>query len=250
MRGKVALVTGAAQGIGAEVCRQLAAAGARVVVMDINAAGGEALALEVGGVFVPCNVAEPDSWKQAVQTCIDRVGIPDFAHLNAGVMSVGANDAFLSIEQLPIENYRRIVGVNLDGVVFGLQALLPHMRERGGAITVTASIAGMMGLSIDPTYSATKHAVIGLVRSVAQSLQQSMNQSLKQSAVRVNAICPGGVDTAIVPAALRASDMAMMSTSEIAREVVDLLARGESGEIRVKLGAGVPAYVAAPPALG
>ena len=246
MRGKVALVTGAAQGIGAEVCRQLAAAGARVVVMDINAAGGEALALEVGGVFVPCNVAEPDSWKQAVQTCIDRVGIPDFAHLNAGVMSVGANDAFLSIEQLPIENYRRIVGVNLDGVVFGLQALLPHMRERGGAITVTASIAGMMALPIDPMYSATKHAVIGLVRSVAQSLEQSLGQS----SVRVNAICPGGVDTAIVPAALRASDMAMMSTSEIAREVVDLLARGESGEIRVKLGAGVPAYVAAPPALG
>ena len=246
MRGKVALVTGAAQGIGAEVCRQLAAAGARVVVMDINAAGGEALALEVGGVFVPCNVAEPDSLKQAVQTCIDRVGIPDFAHLNAGVMSVGANDAFLSIEQLPIENYRRIVGVNLDGVVFGLQALLPHMRERGGAITVTASIAGMMALPIDPMYSTTKHAVIGLVRSVAQSL----GQSLGQSSVRVNAICPGGVDTAIVPAALRASDMAMMSTSEIAREVVDLLARGESGEIRVKLGAGVPAYVAPQAALG
>ena len=246
MRGKVALVTGAAQGIGAEVCRQLAAAGARVVVMDINAAGGEALAQEVGGVFVRCNVAAPDSWKQAVQTCIDRVGIPDFAHLNAGVMSVGANDAFLSIEQLPIENYRRIVGVNLDGVVFGLQALLPHMRERGGAITVTASIAGMMALPIDPMYSATKHAVIGLVRSVAQSLEQSLGKS----SVRVNAICPGGVDTAIVPAALRASDMAMMSTSEIAREVVDLLARGESGEIRVKLGAGVPAYVAAPAALG
>ena len=246
MRGKVALVTGAAQGIGAEVCRQLAAAGARVVVMDINAASGEALAQEVGGVFVPCNVAEPDSWKQAVQTCIDRVGIPDFAHLNAGVMSVGANDAFLSIEQLPIENYRRIVGVNLDGVVFGLQALLPHMRERGGAITVTASIAGMMALPIDPMYSATKHAVIGLVRSVAQSLEQSLGQS----SVRVNAICPGGVDTAIVPAALRASDMAMMSTSEIAREVVDLLARGESGEIRVKLRAGVPAYVAAAAALG
>ncbi len=236
MKGKVALVTGAAQGIGAEVCRQLAAAGARVVVMDINATNGEALAREVNGLFVSCDVADPASVQQAVQTCVDRVGTPDFAHLNAGVMSVGANDAFLSIEQLPIENYRRIVGVNLDGVVFGLQALLPLMRERGGAITVTASIAGMIALPIDPMYSATKHAVIGLVRSVAESLAQSP--------VRVNAICPGGVDTAIVPAALRAADMAMMSTSDIAREVVDLLARGASGEIRVKLGAGIPAYVA------
>ena len=170
--------------------------------------------------------------------------MPDYAHLNAGVMSVGANDPFLPLEQLPLANYRRIVGVNLDGVVFGLQALLPHMRDRGGAITVTASIAGLIALPIDPMYSATKHALIGLVRSLSDALGPSA------ATLRINAICPGGVDTAIVPAALRTTDIAMMSTAELAAEVVDLLARGAAGEIRVKLGAGIPAFAVPATQLG
>jgi NAD(P)-dependent dehydrogenase (short-subunit alcohol dehydrogenase family) len=241
LAGKVAIVTGAAAGIGAEVARQLAAAGARVAVFDVDRAGGERTAAAIGGTFVHCNVAEPDSWAEALGSCVAALGVPDFVHLNAGVMSVGASEPFLPIEQLPLARYRRIVGVNLDGVVFGLQALLPHMRERGGAITVTASIAGLIALPIDPMYSATKHALIGLVRSVAAGMPQA--------AVRLNAICPGGVDTAIVPDALRAGDMQMMRTADLAAEVVDLLQRGAHGEIRVKLAASAPAYAVQQPAL-
>lgn len=243
MKGKIAVVTGAGSGIGAEVCRQLAGAGARVVVMDVNEDAGGDIARNVSGVFIPCNVADPVSWTAALKRCREQVGIPDYAHLNAGVMTVGANEPFATIEQVTLQQYRRIVGVNFDGVVFGLQQLMPLMHNRSdAAITVTASIAGLIALPIDPLYSATKHALIGLVRSIADNL--------RDSTLRINAICPGGVDTAIVPAALRSGGINMMAPSDIAREVVDLLANGKQGEIRIKLASNVAAYVQPPNQLG
>lgn len=239
MKNQVALVTGAASGIGAEVVRQLAAAGARPVLFDVDEAAGRVLAAELGGQFFRCNVACREDWSSAVAACIDSVGIPDYAHLNAGVMSVAANQPFLAIEDLPLENYRRIVGVNLDGVVFGLQTLLPHMRERGGAICVTSSLVGLVPLPIDPMYSATKHALVGLVRSIAAASAEGR--------VRINAICPGGVDTAIVPVALRSQGLEMMPPGSLAREVLDLLEHGESGEIRLRLSESAPAIAVPPP---
>jgi len=238
-QGKVALVTGAASGIGAAVARQLAEQGARVVLLDTNAEAGSALAAAIGGVFIRCDVSDRAAWSAAVDTCIARAGVPDYAHLNAGVMSVAAGEGFLPIEALPLDNYRRIVGVNLDGVVFGLQALIPLMRERGGAITVTASLVGLIPLPVDPMYSATKHALIGLVRSVGANLAAT--------SLRLNAICPGGVDTAIVPEALRAAGMEMMPTAVLAAEVLDLLERGECGEIRVRTSAAAPAVAMVAP---
>ena len=227
MQDKVAIVTGAASGIGAEVSRQLVDKGANVVLVDIDANAGLSLADQLGACFVRCDVADVESCNAAVAECIERAGIPDFVHLNAGVMSVGANDAFLPIDEVPLANYRRIVGVNLDGVVFGLRALMPHMRERGGAITVTASIAGLIGMPIDPFYAATKHALVGLVRSVAQAMGDAP--------LRINAICPGAVDTPIVPDALKNGSIDLMPVAVLAKEVLDLLANGGQGEVRVRL---------------
>jgi NAD(P)-dependent dehydrogenase (short-subunit alcohol dehydrogenase family) len=234
MQDKIALVTGAASGIGAEVARQLAAEGARVALLDINETAGAGVAAEVGGQFIACNVADARSFDDAVAVCVDRLGVPQYAHLNAGVMTVGASETFLPLEDVTLDQYRRIVGVNLDGVFNGLKALLPRMRENGGAITATASIAGLGPLAIDPLYGATKHAVIGLVRAVAAANEGGN--------LRVNCICPGGVDTAIVPDALRASGIDAMPPSVLAAEVVDLLKQGSNGEVRVKL-ADRPAYV-------
>ncbi len=241
MKDTVAVVTGAASGIGAEVCRQLAGAGVRVAMMDVDADRGEALARELGAHFIACNVADRDSWLVAAARCVAEVGVPDYAHLNAGVMSVAADQPFLAIEDLPLDRYRRIVGVNVDGVVFGLQALIPHMRERGGAITVTASIAGIVPLPIDPMYAATKAALINLVRSIAAGTPDST--------LRINAICPGGVNTAIVPEALRGEGMEMMPPSVLAAEVLDLLQRGGHGEIRVRMRAADAAYTVPVPTL-
>ncbi|HEY5646819.1 MAG TPA: SDR family NAD(P)-dependent oxidoreductase [Pseudomonadales bacterium] len=242
MTKRVALVTGAASGIGAEVCRQLAATGLELVLLDVDSEHGETLAGELGGHFIGCDVADRAAWFAAVNRCIETVGVPHFAHLNAGVMSVSPREAFVRIEDLPEANYHRIVGVNLAGVVFGLQALLPHMRSRSGAICVTASLAGLVPLPFDPMYAATKHALVGLVRSVAAAGPGDQ--------LRINAICPGGVDTPIIPDVLRSDEMAVMPVAVLAAEVVDLLERGDNGEIRLKRGAGVAAEAVPAPVFG
>jgi NAD(P)-dependent dehydrogenase (short-subunit alcohol dehydrogenase family) len=242
MQGKVALVTGAASGIGAAVARQLAARGAKLVLLDINAAAGEELASSLGATFMRCDVADPAAWTETVRTCIAGAGVPDYVHLNAGVMSVGAGEGFMRLEDVPLANYQRIVSVNLGGVVFGMQALLPHMCTRhGAAITVTASMVGLVPLAVDPLYSATKHALVGLVRSVAAGMENLP--------LRVNAICPGGVDTAIVPVALRAAGMDLMPVELLATDVLDLLEHGANGEVRVRLGIDKPAFAVAAPRL-
>jgi NAD(P)-dependent dehydrogenase (short-subunit alcohol dehydrogenase family) len=242
MQGKVAVVTGAASGIGAEVARQLAARGAKLVLLDIDVPAGDALAQSLGGTFIRCDVSDPAAWAEAVRTCIASTGIPDYVHLNAGVMSVAAGEGFMRLEDLPLANYQRIVSVNLGGVVFGMQALLPHMRARhGAAITVTASLVGLVPLAVDPMYSATKHALVGLVRSVAAGMENAP--------LRVNAICPGGVDTAIVPVALRAAGMDLMPVGLLAADVLDLMEHGASGEVRVRLGIDNPAFAVAAPRL-
>ena len=228
MSDKIALVTGAASGIGAATARQLASAGIKVAACDVNAAGGAAIAKEIGGEFIPCNVTSFEDVERAVGECIERLGVPDFAHLNAGVMTVPTDAPFLAIEDVTIEQYRRIIGVNLDGVFFGLKTLLPRMREKGGAITITASIAAFGMLPIDPLYSATKHSLVGFARSVAAANEGSN--------MRINVICPGVVDTAIVPESFKAPQFNMITPDILAAEVVDLLQNGANGEVRVKMG--------------
>ncbi len=227
MTDKIGLVTGAATGIGAAVSRQLSDAGVRVAVCDINHEQGQQFAKEISGKFILCDVRRCEAVEAAVNECAESMGVPDYAHLNAGVMTVPADHRYLGVEEVSIEQYRRIVGINMDGVFFGLKTLLPRMRAKGGAITITASIAGFGPLPIDPLYGMSKHGMIGLGRAVAEAN--------KDSNIRVNVICPGMVDTAIIPDALRALEMKSMPPREIAAEVVDLLFQGQNGEVRVKL---------------
>ncbi len=234
MKNKTALVTGAATGIGAQVCRALAAQGAKVAVCDINADAGVALAQEIGGEFIGCDVTNLERVEAAVARCIKNLGMPSYAHLNAGIMTVPTDDEFLAIENVSVAQYRKIVGVNLDGMYHGLKALLPHMRNGGGAITLTASTAGISVLGIDPMYAATKHAVIGLGRAVAAANAENN--------IRINVICPGVVDTQIVPAAFKAPEYGMMSAALMADEVIDLLTNGANGEVRVKNSIDVPGF--------
>ena len=228
----VAMVTGAATGIGAATVRMLAQQGIRVAVCDVNAAIGRQVADEIDGIFLQCDVRDFASVVAARDACIDRLGTPTRVHLNAGIMTVPTDDAFLAIEDVSLEAYQRIVGVNLDGVFHGVKALLPVMRDAGGAITVTASIAAFGQLPVDPLYSATKHALIGFVRSIAAANAEAN--------VRLNAICPGVVDTPIVPGAIRTAD-GMMAPEELAVEVLDLLQNGRNGEVRAKV-TGRPAF--------
>jgi len=238
LQNKVIFVTGAATGIGAEVCRAFAGQGAKVAVCDINAEAGVALAEEIGGEFIGCDVTDFDRVEAAVARCIKSLGVPDYAHLNAGIMTVPTNTPFLAIEDVTCAQYRKIVGVNLDGMFHGVKALMPHMRSGGGAIALTASTAGLSVLGIDPMYAATKHAVIGFGRAVAAA--NELND------IRVNVICPGVVETAIVPDSFKAPEFNMMSPKLMAGEIVDLLVSGENGEVRVKNAADVQGFAVAP----
>lgn len=124
--GKVALITGGSNGIGAAVARRLAGEGARVVLADVDAEAGDALAKELDGAFVRCDVREPAASEAAVATAVERFGGLDVAFLNAGVAgSGGVGDDF------DLAAYRRAMGINLDGVVFGAHAALPALRARG-----------------------------------------------------------------------------------------------------------------------
>ena len=235
MSSKIALITGAATGIGAQVARMLAARDIRVAICDVNVDAGQALAKEIGGLFLPCDVTRLSSMTSAANNCIKALGVPDFVHLNAGIMTVPTGAPFLAIEDVSLDQYRRIVGVNLDGVFHGVKVLLPKMRKKGGAITITASIAGLGVLPIDPMYAATKYALIGFGRAVAGA---NANTNM-----RINVICPGVVDTGIVPDAFKSPDI--MAPETMAAEVVDLLHNGPNGEIRVRI-AQRPAFAVVP----
>jgi NAD(P)-dependent dehydrogenase (short-subunit alcohol dehydrogenase family) len=236
MEQKVALVTGGASGIGEEVCRLLAEHQFLVAVCDIDRDKAETVARSIGGIGVECDVASPQSVQSAASRCKAELGAPDFAHLNAGIMTSAPGEPYEPIETVPLDAYRKIMGVNLDGVFNGLQTFLPTMQERGGCITVTASIAGLGFVPVDPLYTATKHAVIGLTRAVAAANAGSQ--------VRINAICPGVVDTAIVPPDFKSRPM--MPARMLAEEVVDLYENGQNGEVRVKIAADRPSFVVEP----
>lgn len=241
MTDKIALVTGASTGIGAAVCTALANQGVKVAVCDINRADGEALALKLGGEFILCDVSSLASVQQALANCVERLGVPDYVHLNAGIMTVPTGDPYIAIEDLTEAQYKKIVGVNLDGVFHGMKTALPLLREKGGAVTITASTAGLSVVPVDPMYTATKYALIGFGRAVAAANEGSN--------VRINVICPGVTDTAIVPDEYKRPEFGMMPVELMAAEVVDLLMNGPNGEVRVKSAADKPGFAVGLPDL-
>jgi NAD(P)-dependent dehydrogenase (short-subunit alcohol dehydrogenase family) len=189
--GKVAWITGGANGIGAAVARRLAAEGARVVLADVDAERGTALAQELEGAFVRCDVREPAANEAAVAAAVDRFGGLDIAFLNAGVATGFGLDG-----DFDPDAYRRAMAINLDGVVFGFRAALPALRARGGGdVVVTASMAALTAAPFDPVYGANKAAVVGLVRALGPHHQPE--------GIRVNAICPSFADTDILTAPMK-----------------------------------------------
>jgi NAD(P)-dependent dehydrogenase (short-subunit alcohol dehydrogenase family) len=221
LAGKIALVTGAASGLGRATARALAAEGSVVVAADIDAPGARAVAEETGGHAVACDVSELEDNRAAVAFAVETCGGLDLVHLNAGVGSrCGVGDDF------DLALYRRAMGANLDGVVFGLHVALPALCARGGgAIVATSSLAGLTGVPYDPLYSANKHAVVGLTRS--------LGPGLAEEGIRFNAVCPGFAESPIIEPireALAQSGIAIIPAETVAAAVVDLLAGDAAGE--------------------
>jgi NAD(P)-dependent dehydrogenase (short-subunit alcohol dehydrogenase family) len=221
LRDRVALVTGGASGLGRATALALAEAGAEIVVADLDEVGGRALAARVGGHFVACDVSDLEANRALVDAAVQRCGGLDIAVLNAGVTTgCGVGEDF------DLERYRRANGANLDGVVFGVHAVLPALKARGGgSIVATASLAGLTGVPYDPIYSANKHAVVGLARSLAPVLEAD--------GITINAVCPGFADSRIVDPirdALEASGVTIIPAETVAETVLRIVAGGATGE--------------------
>ena len=206
LEGKVAVVTGGASGIGAAIVERLRADGFDVVSVDVK-----------GDATITADVSDAREWERIVAAVHEL----DVACLNAGVIT-GTS----SITELTNEQYRRILGVNVDGVVLGVRALTPLLERSGGQFVVTASLAGLTTMENDPIYAGTKHFVIGFVRSVAPQLAAR--------GIRINAICPGIVDTPLLGddgrAALEAAGFPLLQPEEIADVVGLALASSETGQ--------------------
>ncbi len=221
VRDRVALVTGGASGIGRAVATALAERGAIVAIVDLDREGGAEVAAQLDAEFVCADVSDLHQCLRAVEIVGERFGGVDLAHLNAGV-STGCGLG----EDFDLEAYRRAMGINLDGVVFGVHAVLPALRARGGgAIVATASLAGLTGMPFDPIYGANKHGVVGLVRA--------MGPALIGEGIRINAVCPGFAESKIIEPireALLAEGLPIIPAERVAQTVVGLFEGDMSGE--------------------
>jgi 3alpha(or 20beta)-hydroxysteroid dehydrogenase len=184
MQGKVALVTGAARGMGAATARLLAREGARVVVADVLEQEGRAVAAEIGDAarFVAHDVADEASWPRAIGVATEAFGGLDVLVNNAAILRIAP------IEHQSADEFREVLGVNLMGVFLGVRAAIAPMRARGGGSIVNfSSTAGSTGMPAHAAYGSAKWGVRGLTRTAALELGAD--------GIRVNAIHPGPVDT-------------------------------------------------------
>jgi 3(or 17)beta-hydroxysteroid dehydrogenase len=181
--GKVAFLSGAARGIGGETARLMSKAGARVAIGDVLDEAGRKLAREIDGFYVHLDVTDEGSWAAAMDATVKKYGKLDVLVNNAGIFNgKGVEDATL-------EEWHKLVAVNLTGVVLGTRAALPHLKKTKGNIVNTASIAGLVGSQLDPLYSLTKGGVTTFTKSTALEFGR------KGYGVRVNSIHPGVIDT-------------------------------------------------------
>ncbi len=187
--GKVALISGAARGMGASHARYFVAEGAQVVLGDVLDEPGGKLAAELGdaALFTHLDVTDEASWHAAVALAQERFGRLDVLVNNAGILR------FAPLEQTELEEFETVVRVNQTGTFLGMKSAIPALRAAGGGSIVNiSSIAGIHGIAGVTSYAASKYAVRGMTKVAALELGEA--------GIRVNSVHPGGVDTPMVNA--------------------------------------------------
>jgi NAD(P)-dependent dehydrogenase (short-subunit alcohol dehydrogenase family) len=189
LEGKVAVITGAANGIGLAAAERFVAEGASVLLVDLHEAALQPLAERLGrsASYLVADVSAPDSAEQFTATAMQRYGRVDAAVLNAGTEGEVA-----PIGTYSLAGYERVMAVNVRSVWLGLSALMPAMKNSGGSIVITSSTAGLRGTPMVAAYGASKHAVIGLMKAAA--IEGAAHR------IRVNTVNPGPTDTTLMRA--------------------------------------------------
>ncbi|MFF4756250.1 SDR family NAD(P)-dependent oxidoreductase [Streptomyces sp. NPDC002514] len=218
--GRVVIVTGAARGQGEQEARLFRAEGAQVVVADVLDDQGRAVAEELGALYVHLDVAEEDGWRAAVAAAKAAYGHLDGLVNNAGILR------FNALVDTPLEEFLQVLRVNQVGCFLGIKTVAPVLDD-GGTIVNTASYAALTGMAGVGTYTATKHAILGLTRVAALELAHR--------GIRVNAVCPGAIDTAMSnPAQLDPTadaDQMSRALDELYRKLVPLGRIGRPEEV-------------------
>ncbi|NSC22279.1 SDR family oxidoreductase [Streptomyces albus subsp. chlorinus] len=185
LEGRVVVVSGAARGQGAAEARLFAAEGARVLLGDVLDDQGERVAAELGPArarYVHLDVRDEASWRAAADAALEAFGKVDGLVNNAGILR------FNGLATTPVEEFREVVAVNQTGCFLGMKTLAPHIaRAGGGTIVNTASYAALSGMAFLTAYAATKGAILSMTRVAALELADR--------GIRVNAMCPGAIDT-------------------------------------------------------
>jgi NAD(P)-dependent dehydrogenase (short-subunit alcohol dehydrogenase family) len=188
LSGRVAVITGAGGGIGLASARRFAAEGAKVVVVDVDQAAGQAAAGEVDGLFVPADVTSDVAVEAMYRTAVDEYGSVDIAFNNAGI-SPPDDDSILTTG---LDAWRRVQEVNLTSVFLCCKYAIPHMQRQGkGSIINTASFVAVLGAATSQiSYTASKGGVLALSRE--------LGVQFAREGIRVNALCPGPVNTPLL----------------------------------------------------
>lgn len=190
LKDKVAVVTGAASGIGRAIAKLYAQEGAKVVVSDINLEGVEAVVQEIiqaGGeaVAVKTDVSKEVDTDSMLDLAVEQYGKLDILVNNAGIM-----DNMQPVEEIDEANWQRIIGVNVSSVLFASKKAVSIFKKQGGGVIVNiASVGGVCGSRAGVMYTASKHAVVGITKNIAYMYAKE--------GIRCNAIAPGGINTNI-----------------------------------------------------
>ncbi|MBY5973205.1 SDR family oxidoreductase [Ferrimonas balearica] len=201
---KTIIVTGGASGIGAAVCEELAASGSTVVVADLHEAPAQNLADKItaaGGkaYAFALDVADPDQVKAMVDFAVEKTGSLYGIVNNAGIGGPQAPTG-----EYPIDGWQQVIGINLNGVFYGMRYAIPAIKASGGGSIVNmASILGSVGTPLSPAYVAAKHGVVGMTKAAAIAHAQE--------GVRVNAVGPGYIKTPLLDDNLDAETMEMLA---------------------------------------
>lgn len=218
--GKTALVTGAGSGIGEAIAKGLASSGARVVVQDLHADAADRVTAEITAAGGHAHAAVGDVSDPAVVERLVGEAVTAGGALHLLVNNAGIGGPMAPLGAYPLDGWRRVMGVNLDGVFYGLRYAIPEMlKAGGGAIVSIASILGAVGYANSGAYVAAKHAILGLTQTAA------LEYSAK--GIRINAIGPGFIDTPLLAALPPGAKEALVAAHPIGRlgraeEVADL----------------------------